>query len=137
MPKLLVIDDDKETCEYIKEFFEHRKYVVLTADSGQKGLMVIRQQKPDLVLLDVNMEGVNGLEVLKRIKKSDPRMAVIMVTVVSDDGTRQTAQKLGADDFIRKPIHRDYLEGTVLLKVAALIRERKSKNADAKNFDSR
>lgn len=129
MPKLLVIDDDKETCEYIKEFFEHRKYTVFAADSGPKGLALIKQQEPDLVLLDVNMEGINGLETLKQIKDKYPEMAVMMVTVASDDDTRKTAQTLGADDFIRKPIHRDYLEGTVLLKVAALIRERKRKNA--------
>lgn len=137
MPKLLVIDDDRETCEYIKEFFELRKYVVLTADSGQKGLAIIKEQKPDLTLLDVNMEVMNGLEVLKKIKQYDPGAKVIMVTVASEDNTRQMAAKLGADDFIRKPIHRDYLEGTVLLKVAALIRERKKKNADAKDSDSR
>ncbi len=137
MPKLLVIDDDQETCEYIKEFFELRKYVVLTADSGQKGLAIIKEQKPDLTLLDVNMEVMNGLEVLKKIKQYDPGAKVIMVTVASDDDTRQKARELGADDFVRKPIHRDYLEGTVLLKVAALIRERKKKNADAKDPDSR
>lgn len=136
MPKLLVIDDDQETCEYIKEFFEQRKYAVLTADSGKKGFTIIKQQKPDLVLLDVNMETMNGLEVLKEIKKYDPAIAVIMVTVASDDDTRQKARELGADDFIRKPIHRDYLEGTVLLKISALIRERKRKNAEAKDPDS-
>jgi DNA-binding response OmpR family regulator len=137
MPKLLVIDDDQGTCEYIKEFFELRKYVVLTADSGQKGLAIIKEQKPDLTLLDVNMEVMDGLEVLKKIKQYDPGAKVIMVTVASDDDTRQMAAKLGADDFIRKPIHRDYLEGTVLLKVSALVRERKRKNADAKDSDSR
>lgn len=129
MPKLLVIDDDAETCAYIKEFFELRKYVVFTADSGVAGLAVIKEHKPDLTLLDVNMAGMDGLESLKAIKHYDPAAKVLMVTVASDEETRQKARALGADDFIKKPIHRDYLEGTVLLKVAALARERKKRAA--------
>jgi len=129
MPKLMVVDDDQLTRDFIKGFFEQRKYHVVTAESGEQALEFIPKEKPDLVLLDVNMGGMDGIETLKAIKKQDRDIVVIMVTVASDDETRQRAQKYGADDFVTKPIYRDYLEGTVMLKVAALIRERKNKDA--------
>ncbi len=127
MAKLLVIDDDRDTCEYLKDFFEQRKCTVLIAYSGPQGLSILKNEKPDLVLLDIKMEKMDGLEVLKEIKKYDPGMKVIMVTVASDDETRQKAQELGADDFIRKPLNKVYLEGTVSLKVSQLTKERKDK----------
>lgn len=125
MAKLLVIDDDLDTCEYLKEFFEQRKCIVLTARSGKEGLGILKKEKPDIVLLDVKMEGMNGLEVLKEIKSHEPQIKVIIVTVASDEETRQKALTLGADDFIRKPLNKTYLEGTVSLKVSQLAKERK------------
>jgi len=125
MAKLVVIDDDKDTCEYLKEFFEQRKCIVLTANSGAEGLSIIKEEKPDIVLLDVKMEGMNGLETLKEIKNFDPTIKVIMVTVASDQETHQKAVELGADDFIKKPLNTGYLEGTVSLKVSKLSKERR------------
>ena len=125
MAKLLVIDDDQDTCEYLKEFFEQRKCIVLTANSGKEGLAIVKKEKPDIVLLDVKMEGMNGLEVLKEIKAIDSAVKVIMVTVAADKETRQKAEELGADDFIKKPLNTTYLEGTVSAKVAAFAKERK------------
>lgn len=125
MAKLVVIDDDKDTCEYLKEFFEQRKCIVLTANSGVEGLSIIKAEKPDIVLLDVKMEGMNGLETLKEIKSFDSTIKVIMVTVASDQETRQKAAELGADDFIKKPLNTGYLEGTVSLKVSKLSKERR------------
>ncbi|HBR15058.1 MAG TPA: response regulator [Candidatus Omnitrophica bacterium] len=125
MAKLVVIDDDKDTCEYLKEFFEQRKCVVLTANSGADGLLIIKAQKPDVVLLDVKMEGMSGLETLKEIKNFDPAIKVIMVTVASDQETREKATEFGADDFIKKPLNTGYLEGTVSLKVSKFSKERR------------
>lgn len=125
MAKLLVVDDDQDTCEYLKEFFEQRKCVVATVHSGKDALAMIKKQRPDIVLLDVKMEGMDGLEALKEIKAFDPTIKVIMVTVASDQETRQKALELGADDFIKKPLNTTYLEGTVSLKVATLAKERK------------
>ncbi|OGX18313.1 MAG: hypothetical protein A2Y04_03595 [Omnitrophica WOR_2 bacterium GWC2_45_7] len=125
MAKLVVIDDDKDTCEYLKEFFEQRKCVVLTANSGADGLLIIKAQKPDVVLLDVKMEGMSGLETLKEIKNFDPAIKVIMVTVASDQETREKATEFGADDVIKKPLNTGYLEGTVSLKVSKFSKERR------------
>lgn len=125
MAKLVVIDDDKDTCEYLKEFFEQRKCIVLTANSGADGISVIKAEKPDIVLLDVKMDGMSGLDVLKEIKKFDQTIKVIIITVASDQETRQKASELGADDFIKKPLNTGYLEGTVSLKVSKLSKERR------------
>lgn len=125
MAKLVVIDDDKDTCEYLKEFFEQRKCIVLTANSGAEGLSIIKAEKPDIVLLDVKMKGMGGLETLKEIKNFDQTIKVIMVTVASDQETHQKAVELGADDFIKKPLNTGYLEGTVSLKVSKLSKERR------------
>jgi DNA-binding response OmpR family regulator len=100
--------------------------VVLTAGSGEDGLSMVKREKPDIVLLDVKMDGMNGLEVLKAIKDFDQNIKVIMVTVASDEETRLEAGRLGADDFIRKPLNTEYLEGTVSRKVSDLTRERKA-----------
>lgn len=125
MARLLIIDDDKQTCDYLKEFFILRKCTVSTALSGRDGLVLLKKQKPDIVLLDVKMEGMDGLEVLREIKKIDKNIKVIMITVASDEVTRQKAKELGADDFIKKPLNIGYLEGTVSLKVSKLTEEKK------------
>lgn len=123
MAKLLIIDDDKQTCDYLKDFFAMRKCIVSIALSGKEGLLSIKKQKPDIVLLDVKMEGMDGLDALKEIKEIDNNIKVIMITVASDETTRQRAQDLGADDFIKKPFNVGYLEGTVSQKVSELMKK--------------
>jgi len=56
MAKLLIVDDDKETCEFLQEFFESRKCIVFTANSGNQGLSIVKEQNPDIVLLDIKMD---------------------------------------------------------------------------------
>ena len=120
MAKLLVIDDDKDTCEFLKEFFEARKCSVFTAHSGEDGLLVMKKKKPDIILLDIRMKGMNGIEVLKEVKAYDKNIKVIIVTVASDEKTRQEAQQYGADDFLKKPLNTEYLEGTVCRRFSDL-----------------
>jgi len=125
MAKILVIDDDQDTCDFLKDFFQQRKCQVLTANSGDAGLLVVKKERPDIVLLDIKMPGLNGLDVLKEIKAFDSKIKVIVVTVAAESDVRQKAKELGADDFIRKPLNIAYLEGTVSMKVAGLAQERK------------
>jgi len=125
MAKLLIVDDDKETCEFLQEFFESRKCVVLTAESAKEGLSIVKKQTPDIVLLDIKMDKMDGFEALTEIKKFNQNIVVIMVTGVSDPETRKKASDLGADDFIQKPLNEQYLEGTVCLRVSNIRKERK------------
>lgn len=130
MAKLLIVDDDQETCEFLKEFFEFRKCVVLTADSGQLALDLVKKENPDIVLLDIKMERMGGLEALKEIKAHNKDIAVIMVTGVSDTETKNLADNLGADGFIIKPLNEQVLEGTVCLRVANLSKESEETNGN-------
>lgn len=135
MVKLLIIDDDVETADYLKEFFELRKCTVLTSSTGEQGLKLAKDQDPNVVLLDIKMDGMDGLEVLKRIKAFNKDIKVIMITVASDQMTRQKANELGADDFIKKPLNIHYLEGTVSDKISNLSKK-EGNNGKSKNINS-
>ena len=126
MIKLLLVDDEKGLCEYLRDFFKPRGYNVFVATNGQDALSIAKKEKPELVLLDINMPGMDGLEVLRRIKSISPEARVIMITVSDDADTRQKAKNLGADEFIKKPFTTDYLEDVVILKVNEMIKAKES-----------
>jgi len=93
----------------------------MTSFNGEEGILSFKKHKPDLVLLDVKMPGINGLEVLKEIKDKDKHTSVVMFTIAADDPTRKMAEELGADGFIRKPFNMDELEGTVSRMLSKLV----------------
>ena len=123
MIKLLVVDDEPGICDILKKTFGLIGFTVLTATDGKTALSIVEKEKPRVVLLDIRMLGISGLEVLKEIKKMDNCIKVIMVTVMDDENTKNEAKKLGADDFITKPFMSDYLEEVVRNKIAELIKE--------------
>ena len=114
--KILTVDDQMGIDSFFYEFFTARNYEVLNAQSGKEALNIVKKHKPRIVLLDVNMGGMDGIETLKRIKEIDKDIVVIMVTGVKDDDTMKNALALGADDYITKPLSLEYLEKVVLLK---------------------
>jgi len=120
--KLLLVDDEKGLCDYLKDFFKLRGFHVLVATNGAGAINLVKKEKPKIVFLDIKMEGVSGLEVLKEIKEIDPSIRVIMVTVLDDEKTRQLAMSLGADEFITKPFISDYLEEVLRRQIAELIK---------------
>lgn len=120
MKKLLVVDDEGEICEFLKAFFEERDFEVFTATSGEAALRVVESQKPQLVLLDIQMPGMNGVETLKKIKQKFPSVKVIMVTAVETRERIEEAIRGGADNYITKPLSLDYLEKDVQEKIAHL-----------------
>ena len=128
MIKLLVVDDEKGLCEYLRKFFSMRGYSVFTAGTAKEALCLIKEKCPELVLLDINMPDSNGFEALREIKNTSAQTKVIMVTVNDDADTRQKAKNLGADDFVKKPFTTDYLEDVVILKVNEITREKISPN---------
>jgi DNA-binding response OmpR family regulator len=120
-PRLLVVDNEMDVCNFVKSFFEIRGFDVLTAYNGDEALNVLNVTKVDLVILDVNMRSDNeGIEYLPKIKKKCPGAKVIMITGVDDKETVEKAKKLGADDYITKPLVLEYLESTVMGKVKSL-----------------
>lgn len=118
MPKLLIVDDEVDVREFARNFFRKRNIEVLTASGGDEALKLIAQQQPDLVLLDVRMEAMNGVEVLRRLRDSGNQIKVLMVTGVEDEATVGEAQTLGAAGYIHKPLILDELEKIVLRELA-------------------
>jgi len=103
MSKLLLIDDEEDVRYSFQRIFDSPEVEVATASSGEEGLKVIPKFKPDLVLMDVRMGGLNGLETLRRIRAADPRLLVILMTAYGTTQTAIEAMKLGAYDYLLKP----------------------------------
>ena len=114
MKKILVVDDEADVCDFVKGFFEERGFEVIMALSGAEALKALRKQKPGLILLDITMKGIDGIETLKRIRAADKNVNVIMVTASDDQGTMDEAAKLGACKYISKPLVLETLESAVM-----------------------
>ena len=118
--KLLIVDDEVEICDFLKSFFEERNYEVKTASSGQAALDTVEQFKPQIVLLDIKMPGIDVIQVLGAVKKKFPRTKVIMVTALETRDKIEECLRLGADNYITKPLSLEYLENDVREKIEAL-----------------
>jgi two-component system response regulator (stage 0 sporulation protein F) len=116
MGKLLIVDDEVDVREFAANFFRKRKIEVSTAGSGEEALEIMQKHKPDLVLLDIKMTGIDGIETLRRIRELDNKAKVIMVTgrKPEDEGSFDKCKELGAQDYIHKPLELDELERIVL-----------------------
>jgi len=120
MKKLLVVDDDEEICDFLKTFFEEREFEVQTANSGIQALDSVQAVNPQVVLLDVHMPGMDGMSVLRQIKLRFPLVKVIMVTAIETQEKIEEAMRLGADNYITKPLSLEYLEKDVQEKIGLL-----------------
>ena len=103
--KILTVDDDEFVREILVAYLEDSGYEVLQAENGRLGLETFRREKPDLVMLDLRMPEMDGLEVLGHITKESPDTPVILVSGMGTIGDAIKALKLGAWDYIAKPIH--------------------------------
>ena len=114
---ILVVDDEADVAELFRQQFRREvrqgQYVIHFAQSGQEALDQIDQGiHPELIVIlsDINMPGMDGLGLLRRIKEQRADLPVIMVTAYGDDERRQTARKYGAAEFVTKPVDFDLLK---------------------------
>ena len=121
MHKLLIVDDEKDVLFFLKTFFQTRNFDVYTAESGEEAVQKVKNARPHIVLMDIKMPGIGGVEALKRIKAIDPAVAVIMATAVYDESTAKEALALGAYDYVTKPFNLEYMETTVSIKLAQML----------------
>ncbi|MCK4469878.1 MAG: response regulator, partial [Desulfobacterales bacterium] len=112
MSRLLLIDDEEGIRNILSLSLRRDGYQVLTAEEGGKGIEMFRQNLPLIVLTDIKMPGMDGIEVLKRVKEIDPDTEVIVITGHGDMEVAIQALQLGASDFITKPV------GDAILSVA-------------------
>ena len=125
MSKLLLIDDEADVQYSFQRIFHSPEIELTTASSGEEGLRLIPKLKPDLVIMDVRMDGLSGLETLRRARQIDPKLLVILMTAYGTTQTAIEAMKLGAYDYLLKPFDVPKLKEIVLnaLKAARDMRQ--------------
>ena len=125
MSKLLLIDDEADVQYSFQRIFDSPDIELTTASSGEEGLRIIPGLKPDLVIMDVRMGGLTGLETLRRIHHADPKLLVILMTAYGTTQTAIEAMKLGAYDYLLKPFEVPKLKEIVFnaLKAASDMRQ--------------
>src|SRR5215470_485510 len=120
--KVMVVDDDMAVRDVLTEFLKTQGVDVVPVASGAEALDKLKQSRPDAVLLDVRMPGMDGVEVLRRIRADDSKIPVLMITGNEDAKIAQESVALGAFDYILKPLDLEYLRRAVermLLSVVA------------------
>lgn len=117
MRKILVIDDEPEVCELLADFLKMQGYESLKAVRAVDGLALAEKEKPDLVLLDIMMPEIDGLECLQRILKTSPGSIVIMVSGLKDEKIAKEAIRRGAYDYLAKPFDLSYLKDNLLARI--------------------
>ncbi|HZE88262.1 MAG TPA: sigma-54 dependent transcriptional regulator, partial [Verrucomicrobiae bacterium] len=132
-PRLLVIDDEPDIRKTLKMTLEYEGYEVLTASSGNEGLERARVDRPDAILLDIKMPGLDGLEVLERLKGQPGDSAVLMISGHGDIADAVKATRLGAIDFLEKPLEQERL--SLAIRNALEQRRLKSEVAQLRKAD--
>ena len=118
MASILVVEDELEVSDYLKDYFQLHGLQVYCAPSGEQGLLLLSEHRPDLVLLDLKLgAGMSGLEFLRRAREAKVSPQIIVVTAVDDHNVAELAKGLGASDYVTKPLMVDELERVVLSRL--------------------
>ena len=104
-PRIVAIDDEVEFIQMLQDYFEPREYEINCAIRGAKGIELVKEKKPDVVLMDLKMPGIDGDEVLKLLKSMSPAPKIIFITAYDDGGkTKARLLNMGAFACLDKPI---------------------------------
>lgn len=122
--KVLIVEDDAAMLRALKDNFQAQGYVVATASDGDAGLRLAVDDKPDLMILDVMLPGVNGYEICRILRSESLEMPVIMVTAKSDESDLLLGLNLGADDYVTKP----FSVRELMARAGAVLRRREQGN---------
>ena len=109
LKKILIVDDDADIVRIVSTMLQGQGWQVLSAYSGADALRIVGEEHPDLVLLDIMMPGMNGIEVLREARRAAPDMRVIMTTAFGDVGSYLESMDLGACEYINKPFETNEL----------------------------
>jgi DNA-binding response OmpR family regulator len=131
MQRILVIDDDPSVTSVVKRGLTYDGYRVDTAASGSQGLTVARDRKPDLVILDVMLPGLDGYDVLERLRRADATLPVMMLTARDGADDQVKGLELGADDYVVKPFRFPVLSA----RVKALLRRCEPDRPEVMRFE--
>jgi len=111
--KVLLVDDEEDFLKSLSERLEIRDVSHDTATSGQEALGRIGAEKPSVIVLDLKMPGMDGMEVLRRVKKAHPRVQIVILTGHGSEKDREEAERLGAYAYLQKPVPIDKLMDTL------------------------
>ncbi len=128
--KILLVEDEKNTREGLVQFLESLDYDVLSAQNGEEAWGLYQKEKPDLVLSDIKMPGLGGIELLERIKKNHPKQLVILMTAFGSVEDAVQAMKKGAFYYLTKPVNLEEME--LLIKKAFKSRDLEEENRELK-----
>lgn len=103
---ILVIEDNQLNLKLVRDVLQHAGFAVVSAPTGEEGVMIAAEQPPDLVLMDLQLPGITGTEALRRLRShpSSRRVPVVAVTAFAMRKDRELAEKAGFDGFVEKPI---------------------------------
>ncbi len=118
MQRILVVDDDPAVTSVLRRSLAYEGFAVDTASSGTEALAAARLHAPDLVILDIMLPGLDGLEVLRRLRAADPQLPILMLTAKDAPTDQVQGLEQGADDYVVKP----FLFEVLLARVRALLR---------------
>jgi DNA-binding response OmpR family regulator len=121
MSKILIIEDESELVKVLRSYLEKAGFQVITALRGDSGLELWRREKPDLVILDLNLPGLDGLDIAREIRKKS-NTPIIMLTARVEEADQLVGLEIGADDYITKP----FSPRLVVARVRALLRRTQS-----------
>jgi len=102
--RILTVDDEPSICELLKEFLTMQGFEVMTESDGKNAIATFKSFNPHMALLDIQMPGISGLDILQEIKTIDKSVGVIMVSAFGDTDTIREAKERGADYYLQKPI---------------------------------
>lgn len=117
--KILVVDDDPEVRMTTRDFLASKGYTVTVAAGGREALGLVEAVDPDVVLLDVAMPDMDGMETLRRLVAAWPTLPVIMITANADIEITSKVLQMGAADYVPKPFDLDYLDQAVSIQLSA------------------
>jgi DNA-binding response OmpR family regulator len=116
--RVLVVDDDPTVSDVVRRYLEREDFSVRLAGDGQAALDAYRHDRPDLVVLDIMLPGIDGLEVCRRLRAQDPGLPVIMLTALGEESDRVLGLEIGADDYVTKP----FSPRELVLRVQSVLR---------------
>ncbi len=122
MQRILIVDDDPSVSSVLRRGLSYEAFAIDVAASGEEALEIARERYPDLVILDIMMPGLDGLEVLKRLRAADEHLPVLILTAKDRDSDLVAGLERGADDYLTKP----FTFKVLLARVRALLRRSRS-----------
>ena len=127
---LLVVDDDPAVTSLLRRGFSYEGYKVSVASTGEEALSVAREDPPDLVVLDIMMPGIDGLEVCRRLHQADPAPPILLLTAKESPSDQVVGLDAGADDYVTKPFAFEVLNA----RVRALLRRREAEHPEVLRY---